>query len=146
MIKFEYMNIKFNATHIKSGEEYNYNEETENFDGKPEFDNNQVVLPPNKEYILVISYPLTNEAKFKIKSNKNGLTRTKLVSIIRKNYQKVYDIENGTTKIKPSHLKQMFNRNSTDGTFGIWGHDIGDLVLVDASVSTKNVIRLGVDS
>lgn len=40
----------------------------------------------------------------------------------------------------------MLNRNFIDGKFGIWGHDIGDLVLVDASVSKKNVISLGVDS
>ena len=121
------MIIKFNVTHIESGEEY-----LDYLDKK--FDNKEIVLSPNTNYILNIDYPLSTPAKFKIKSGKKGISRNKLVSLIRKYYQKVYDIEDKSIKTKAG------------GTFGIWGHDMGDLVLVDGSVSNKNVINLGVDS
>jgi hypothetical protein len=32
------------------------------------------------------------------------------------------------------------------GKYGIWGHSIGDLVLIDADVDAKGNITLGVDS
>lgn len=133
------MKIQLNITHIESGEEYNEY-------AKKIYDNDQVVLPRNKEYVLEIDYPLHTTAKFEIKSGTKGISRGKLVSIVRKYYKKVYEIEDSTTKVKPSHIPNMLNRNFTDGKFGIWGHDIGDLVLVDASVSKNNVITLGVDS
>ncbi len=137
------MKIKLNSTHIQSGEEYT-SDMDEVYD-KP-LNNKELILPPNKEYTLVIDYPLSTPAKRTFKSGKNGLSRGKFVSIVRSFYKKVYDIEDGTTKIKPAYIKNMFNRNSTDGAFGIWEHDIGDLVLVNASLSKKNVISLGVDS
>jgi len=44
-------------------------------------------------------------------------------------YQEIYALERDSTKIKEGKIKGMMNRNRTDGCFGIWGHDIGDLVL-----------------
>ena len=41
----------------------------------------------------------------------------------------------------------MYNRDQTNGTYVIWGHDIGDLALGGLYIDTKlNKIRLGVDS
>lgn len=49
-------------------------------------------------------------------------------------YQEIYTIEEESTKgTEPGHLPGMYNRNTTDGCFGIWGHDLEDLVLEDIS-------------
>lgn len=44
-------------------------------------------------------------------------------------YQEIYRLEEDSCKVQPAHLPGMMNRNMTDGCFGIWGHDLGDLVL-----------------
>jgi hypothetical protein len=59
------------------------------------------------EVVLVISYPLAVVAKFKIKS-KTGFTMIQLVKHICRAYKKIYN---------------------NDEKYGIWGHDIGDLVV-----------------
>ena len=133
------MKIQLNSTHIESGVEYNEY-------AKKIYDNKQIVLPRNKEYVLKIDYPLQTPAKFEIKSGTKGISRGRLVSLIRKYYQKVYDIEDRTTKVKARNIPGMLNRDFTNGKFGIWGHNIGDLVLCEASVSKNNVITLSVDS
>ena len=133
------MNIKFIATHIESGEKYPY----EN-DGKINY--KDIVLPPNQQFVLKIDYPLTESAIFKFNSSPKGTTRHQLSEKIRKCYKKVYEDEDKSVGHKTSNIKGMFNRDFSDGKYGIWGHDIGDLVLVDADVSKKNVITLGVDS
>lgn len=133
-------NIEFNSTHIASGQQF------PSYDENPLLNNKDIILPPKQNYILKIDYPLTKPAKFQINSGSKGVSRGKLVSLIRKYYKQVYKIEDSSTKIKPSQIPNMFNRNSTDGKFGIWGHCIEDLVLVDCSISKNNVISLGVDS
>lgn len=55
-------------------------------------------------------------------------------------YQEIYALEKDSTKIKEGKVKGMLNRNKTDGCFGIWGHDIGDLVLEDISFYKDNDI------
>jgi len=132
------MKIKFNVTHIDSGEEYIY-EDTKVLDNK------EVVLNPNKTYILHISYPLSTTAKFTLNTGKNGITRGGLVKKICDLYKKIYEIEDNTSDVEPVNIPGMLNRITTDGKFGIWGHHIGDLVLVNATVS-KEKITLGVDS
>lgn len=139
------MEIKLNSIHIESGEVYpdDYDEnDNEIFNT---LDPEEIVLQPNKEYILEISYPLTNKAKFKISSGKKGVSRETFVKKVISFYKKIYEIEDRTTKTKPAHIPNMLNRNITNGMFGIWGHDIGDLVLVNAEVK-GNKITLGVDS
>lgn len=134
------MTIKFNVTNISSKRESLYKDEKV-------YDNKQIVLPPNEEYTLIIDYPLKNSAKFLIKTGKRGISRGRLVSLICKFYHKVYSIEDSTSKIKSGKIPGMLNRNITNGMFGIWGHDIEDLVLVDCNVNKrKNTINLGVDS
>jgi hypothetical protein len=133
------MKINFNATQIESGDEYNY-------EGDKIENNKEMVLKPNQEYTLVISYPLHNPAKFTFYTHFQGMTRAKLVALIRKYYKKVYAEEDKSVGKKTDCIPGMFNRDTSNGKYGIWGHHIGDLVLVNAKVSKKNVITLGVDS
>lgn len=133
------MKINFVATHIESGGEYDY-------EGDQKLDPKEMVLKPNQEYTLVIRYPLHNPAKFAFNTHFQGMTRAKLVSLIRKYYKKVYDEEDKNVGKKTDCIPGMFNRDTSNGKYGIWGHHIGDLVLVNAEISKKNVITLGVDS
>ncbi len=93
-------------------------------------DPKEIVLPPNREYLLKITYPVSKPYTAKIRTGKKGLTRLQLADKVCKHYRKMYD-EDGKT---------------STGKYGVWGHDITDLVLVDADVSSNGVITLGVDS
>ena len=44
-------------------------------------------------------------------------------------YKTVYDEEASTTQTTPALLPGMLNRNTTDGKWGIWGHELGDLIV-----------------
>lgn len=85
---------------------------------------------------LLIDYPLTRECRLKINA-KNGFTRAALVQAISKAYYQLFDEEEATATIKTIPAAQRtttYNRNQTNGKYGIWGHDIADLVLVEANV------------
>lgn len=47
---------------------------------------------------------------------------------IAKKYKEIYKEEAATTKLTGSPEGNLINRSKTDGTYGIWGHDFGDLV------------------
>lgn len=76
-------------------------------------------LPPNKTYTLVIDYPLSNNAQYKINTGKHGIGLVALLSKIGKFYQKTYDMDD------------------FDGRYGIMGHDIEDLSLEGIHINHK---------
>lgn len=80
---------------------------------------------------IIIDYPLTNQYEFTLTSSK-GFTRQLLLLEISNNYYKLYDEEEKTATIKTVPIEKrttIYNRNLTNGKYGIWGHDIADLVL-----------------
>ena len=100
---------------------------------------------PNEKVIkenhinLVISYPLKKEFIFRLRSKK-GFTRKQLVLAISKTYKSIYAKEELTSKQKVvpvNERKGLINRNKTNGYYGIYGHDIGDLDL--ASIKVKYI-------
>ena len=85
---------------------------------------------------IIIDYPLTNSYEF-ILSSKNGFTRAALLREISKHYYQLYSEEEKSATIKTVPVNKrtkMYNRNETNGKYGIWGHDIADLVLDDILV------------
>lgn len=89
------------------------------------------------EVKLVIDYPLNKPATFVLKSSGKGFTKKQLALEIGKKYHEIYDTEESSAKTKtvPVEKRQgLINRNETDGKYGIWGHDIGDLDLSSAQV------------
>ncbi|SRR5258706_6526389 len=83
-------------------------------------------LPANKVFILKIDYPLSTCATFKLKTGKQGMGLIRLLNEIGKAYTKVY--------VQDEH-------------YGIWGHDIGDLVIEGININYKNkTISLSVGS
>jgi hypothetical protein len=108
--------------------------EIKNLIGKDE------VVIREKELTVIVDYPLLSNYNFELISKK-GFTRAQLINEISKRYYQLYDEEEKTATIKtvPMQQRKIFNRNQTNGKYGIWGHDIGDLVLDEIHVY-KNAI------
>lgn len=80
---------------------------------------------------IIIDYPLTNQYEFSLTSA-TGFSRQQLLLEISNCYYKLYEEEEKTASIKTVPVAKrttMYNRNQTNGKYGIWGHDITDLVL-----------------
>src|SRR5512144_2571050 len=61
-----------------------------------------------------------------------GFTRGELVRAICEEYANVYETEEATALLKPVPREERADRperNRTDGVYGIWGHDLDELVL-----------------
>ena len=106
-------------------------------------DIDEIVIRETKATVI-IDYPLSVNYKFEIVSL-SGFTRAKLINIISSQYYQLYEEEERTASIKTLSMKQrkIYNRNTTNGKFGIWGHDISDLVLDEIDVyktSKGNII------
>ncbi len=101
---------------------------------------------------IIIDYPLTNQYEFILKSDR-GFTRGQLLTEISNHYYLLYKEEEESATIKTIPVDKrttMYNRNETNGKYGIWGHDISDLVLLGISVyKAKNreiILTLNVES
>ncbi len=101
---------------------------------------------------IIIDYPLTNPYEFALTSYK-GFTRAQLLSEISKHYTKIFDEEEESATVKTIPLDKrttMYNRNETNGKYGIWGHDIADLVLssiyVYKTTNGETVLLLNIES
>lgn len=106
----------------------------------------EIILPPNKEYNLVITYPLSKKFETTVKTGEKGLTREEVVDLIVRCYKFIYDEEEATSKIKSGQISDTFlNRNQTDGDYGIWGHVLSDLILHTLYVK-GDTLEIGVDS
>ncbi len=123
---------------------------------KPEKDlpnliNKDETVISDSDITVIIDYPLTTRYQFDLKSDK-GFTREMLLSEISKHYYKLYEEEEKSATIKtvPPQKRSMYNRNQTNGKYGIWGHDISDLVLSNIQVYKDNkekiILVLGIDS
>jgi len=106
------------------------------------------------ELIVILDYPLRNESSFPISaSSPSGFTRAELARKVADLYRRIYEEEAQTSKIPVTPVEQrkgLINRNQTNGKYGIWGHDLSDLVLHTIEISRrpdgKVVANLGIDS
>lgn len=100
---------------------------------------------------ILIDYPLNNPYTFTLTSE-DGFTRGLLLQEISKHYTYVYTEEERTATVKtlPMEQREMINRNETNGTYGIWGHDLGDLFLAGIHVHKdrdgRTVLLLDIES
>ena len=106
-------------------------------------DPDSIVAPASIK--IRFSYPLTRKITI-IVNEPAPITRSRFAQIIFQQYAKIYQEEDESTSITPGELPGMYNRNHTNGKYGIWGHSIGDLDLVDATLSDSGVYNLAVDS
>ena len=94
------------------------------------------IVIPFPHAVLVIDYPLTTAASVPIEAPLPlGFTRGALARVICDEYAHVYDAEEGTAATKTIPVEErgaLRGRNRTDGAYGIWGHDLQDLVVTAA--------------
>lgn len=122
---------------------YDYNSDTDERMIK-DLDPNEIII---KKHIIEIKYdyPLSVSHKFKHHSNNiKGFTRKELSEQIMKHYKDIYKEEEEIVG-NPGHIPGMLNRRTSDGPHGIWGHDIGDLILHTIHVR-DGTYTLGIDS
>ena len=96
-----------------------------------------VIVIPYSEITVIIDYPLNKPTSFVLTNSKNGFTKKELILEISKKYHEIFTVEetSATTKtIPPDKREVTMNRNETNGIYGIWGHDIGDLDLSSIEV------------
>lgn len=121
------------------------------YDDLPNLIDRDLIIIVEKEITIVIDYPLQNEYHFQIES-KNGFSRKDLLIEISKHYYQLYkeEEESATVKTLPIDKRPIQNRNETNGKYGIWGHDIGDLVLTDIYIykddNGKITVTMNIDS
>jgi hypothetical protein len=116
--------------------------------------NAEEVVFTGTNLIVILDYPLRNEVNFPVSaSSPRGFTRADLARKVADLYKRVYEEEAQTSKIAVIPLEQrkgLINRNETNGKYGIWGHDLSDLVLHTIELSRKAdgtvLAYLGIDS
>lgn len=93
------------------------------------------VLPAGT-YVIRIHYPVRTEFAHLVTALK-GFTRRTLVNTIVKCYVRMYAQEDKAVG-DPGNIPGMFNRATSEGPYGIWGHCLGDLILHTAHVKKAN--------
>lgn len=93
------------------------------------------IIIPDKKLTIIIDYPLSSNYTFELSSD-TGFSREHLVTEICRHYYLLYEEEEKTATVKTIPLKErkIYNRNQTNGKYGIWGHDISDLILSEILV------------
>lgn len=90
---------------------------------------------------LILCYPFKVVIKEEIKFN----TLHELISQIRKTYHTIYSQESKTIK----SLRKNPNSKSINKLFGIWGHDIYDLIITSINIvenGEKPLISVSISS
>jgi len=100
----------------------NFNAGDEKIIGK-----NEIVIRDDW-YQITFDYPLNNPLTKRFES-KNGFTLVDVINNIIDTYKQIYFEEEQTTKISEVKQKFCLNRGTTNGKYGIRGHDITDLVI-----------------
>jgi len=95
---------------------------------------------PEGVYEFRYDYPLSVPAKFKRKLGPKHTARN-ILRFAARDYKKIYDIEDGKVG-HPGHGAELglLNRNTSNGPYGIWGHDMGDLFFEAIYVDTEQKI------
>ena len=110
----------------------------------------EVVIPLPKIRVRY-DYPLETETILSFDADTPaGFTRAHLARQIAAGYHRIYQEEEAVVG-NPGHIPGMMNRKRSRGPYGIWGHDLGDLVLagatqVAASGKDSDLFELEVDS
>ena len=103
---------------------------------------NEIVIPM-KKIRVTYNYPLSNKVTFK--AAKEGFSTAEVARKVCEDYHRIYK-EEETAVGNPGNIPGMLNRVSSSGPYGIWGHDIGDLLLRTVTQVDDNLFSLGVDS
>lgn len=97
----------------------------------------EIVIRSDK-VVVIIDYPLERAVLMELTSaDPRGFSRAEVARSIAREYRRIYVEEEATATQKTLPMEQrggVVNRNRTDGKYGIWGHDLGDLDLLSIDV------------
>lgn len=89
------------------------------------------IVIPDTQITIEIAFPLASPHKFVVSSNdEKGFTKSYLAEAIARLYERIYDEEAKTTHTAVGQIPGLDKRNRTNGTYGIWGYDISELVMM----------------
>ena len=100
----------------------------------------------NSEEIQVrFSYPLRAPVTLTFQHS-GGFLRKDVLEAIRDGYAAIYQAEADTAQDPGRAGPDSYNRGTSDGLYGIWGHDIGDLVIERVYQESENLFSLSIGS
>ena len=102
------------------------------------------IITHAKKATVIFRYPLTEEFKFEFKNSQGKITRREFVLFIQSTYRYIYNKEAENKKSK--RVMGIYNRQSSNGPYGIWGHHIDDLVIEGVRHIGNNVYTLIIGS
>lgn len=81
---------------------------------------------PYQNLKTTLTYPLSVEVEMEFDDVEHIAD---ILYPVAKMYEHIYEVESKTSKLseKIPENSMLLNRPKTDGEFGVWGHDIGDL-------------------
>lgn len=97
----------------------------------------------NENYKVYLTYPFDVIVEVELKKVN---TIASMLWKISQAYKMIYEKEEKTSTIKTEERGILLNRNATNGNYGIWGHDMGDLVFETIQFYDNNIIELGLGS
>lgn len=141
---FEYCSEIFKGKKILNG--FNKLEETMLFEriDDDDFNCQNVYFDSEIKADLFLCYPF----KVVVKSEIKFKSLHELISEIRKTYHKIYKKESQTLKTLKKN-PSLYNRGTSDGSFGIWGHDIYDLCICSIKIyegEDKPLVSVSIES
>jgi hypothetical protein len=96
-----------------------------------------VMFKTKRPVTFIYDYPLSHTARIPHTVKSGKWTRTKVCRLIQRDYARIYRMEDKAVG-DPGNIPGMFNRLASNGPFGIWGHDIGDLVIEGVTYNPKS--------
>lgn len=94
------------------------------------------LITPSKDIKIRFDYPLSRPVVLSF-SNPDGFTRKQLFEAIYAGYKHIYDLEDD-----PGYIEGTFNRASSEGPYGIWGHYMDDLFIEGVLKKTDSYFAL----
>lgn len=96
-------------------------------------------------YTFLYTYPLSVTAKFEHQLTP-ATSWIDILLLAKADYERIYKEEEGDVG-NPGHIPGMLNRASSDGPYGIWGHDFSDLFFERVEVNEEDLtVNFGMGS
>ena len=102
------------------------------------------IVADSPEITIVFNYPLKHKFEFEF-TNDNNFTRKDFWRVVYEGYLRIYEEEDvavGST----GNIPGLFNRATSNGPYGIWGHHIDDLYLEGVREVSTNKFELSMGS
>jgi hypothetical protein len=133
--------IQFDAVHVGTG--YVWDDGTDRWKKRPDGYKPQRMEKGTKLKFSV-TYPLTTTKNIEL-DLEGGWTIGQFIEAVIKAYKDIYDEEHRAVG-DPGHIPGMLNRATSAGPYGIWGHDLNDLVLSGAQKDANGYWQLDISS